>query len=80
MKWSREPVLISAIVAGLLVAIGGALVDVANGIDVLAAIGQALLELALVVGGGAVARSQAYSPETAETIMDADAFLRDRGV
>lgn len=80
MKWSREPVLISALVAGLMVAIGGALVDIAGGVNVLAAIGQALLELALVVGGGAVARTQAYSPETAEQIMDADAFLRDRGI
>lgn len=79
MKWSKEPVLISAIVAGLLVAIGGAFTDVANGVDVLAAIGQALIEFAIVVGGGAVARTQAYSPDTAEDIMEADTFLRSHG-
>lgn len=75
MKWSREPVLISALIAGVLAAVGGALVTISQGVPVLAAVGTAITQIGLVVGGGYVARTQAYSPHTADQIMDADAII-----
>lgn len=78
-RWSNEPVLLSAIVAGLLAATAGALALLDSGGTLLAAAALWLGQVSVVVGGGAVARSRAYGPRTAEDIMDADAFLRDRG-
>lgn len=80
MKWSNEPVLLSAIVAGVLAATGGGLALLDAGASLLAAGALWLGQLSIVIGGGTIARTQAYGPKTAEDIMEADTFMRERGV
>ena len=72
---SNEPVRAAALIAGLLATIGGALIAVSQGVDVLAAVGTALAQLGLVVGGGEIGRANAWGPRTVDTIMDADAVI-----
>jgi hypothetical protein len=62
-----EPVMLYALLAGLLTAVGGALVAIGEGVDPLIAIGTAIISFGLVVGGGGLGRSQAYSPERHHT-------------
>lgn len=59
---STEPVRLYALIAGLLTAAGGALVAIGEGVDPLVAIGTAIVSFGVVVGGGELGRSQAYSP------------------
>lgn len=76
MRWSTEPVLISALVAGLLSSVGSLLIDLGAGIDLATAAGKAVAGFAIVVGGGALGRSQAYSPDTVESLhLDAETVL-----
>jgi hypothetical protein len=68
MKWSasNEPVLLSTIVAGALVAVSQALLLIDQGASLALAVGTALGALAVVVGGGAVARGHVtpWEPDT----------------
>ncbi|MBW3663586.1 MAG: hypothetical protein KY469_10845 [Actinobacteria bacterium] len=75
MKWSNEPVMLSALVAGLFIAASSALVLLDSGATLYLAIGTALGQLGIVTGGGAVARSHAWGPKTVDTIMDADVVI-----
>ena len=78
----REPVRVFAIVAGLLTATGQTLVAIGQHVDPLIAIGTALLSLAVIVGGGEVARSKAVAPATYDRDVDAEAvigYLEARG-
>ena len=61
-----EPVRLYALAAGLLTAIGGALVAIGEGVDPLVAIGTAIVSLGVVVGGGELGRARAYAPATVE--------------
>lgn len=75
VRWSNEPVLLSAIVAGVLVAAATVLLLLDGGATGLHAAAVGLLELATVIGGGKIARGRAYGPETVDRILDADAVL-----
>lgn len=75
MKWSNEPVLLSTIVAGLLAASAAALAVIDAGGTLLAAASLWLAEVAIVVGGGVIARSQAWGPRSVDEIMDAEAVV-----
>lgn len=77
MDLSTEPVRIYALVAGLLTAIGGALVAIGEGVDPLVAIGTAIVSFGVVVGSGELARTQAYAPATVDQVMDAEAVIGD---
>ena len=68
LNWSEEPVVLSALIAGLLVAAGGTLV----------AIGQGLAEFGIVVGGGFLGRSRAYSPRRYEDDIEAHDYILER--
>lgn len=73
MRWSNEPVLLSALIAGLLTSIADALILVDRGASVALALAVALGQFAVVVGGGVVARTQAYGPETVrDQFLDAE--------
>lgn len=67
-----EPIRWTALIAGLLAAVGPALVSVSNGTPVLEAAGVALAAFGLVVGGGELARTQAWSPASVEREFTAD--------
>lgn len=71
----NEPVRISALLAGLLVAVSTALLAIDGGATWQFAVGQALAYLGLIVGGGEVARSQAWGPKTVDEVMDAEAVI-----
>ena len=75
MKWSNEPVLLSALLAGILAATASALAILDAGGTTLAATGLWLSEVAIVVGGGALARTQAWSPSSVDEVMDAHAVI-----
>lgn len=73
MNLQTEPVRLMALIAGILVAVSTALLALDAGQSVYAALGQALAYLGLVVGGGELARTQAYAPSTVEdqrTLLD----------
>lgn len=78
LNWSEEPVVLSALIAGLLVAAGGTLVAIGEGIDPLVAIGQGLAEFGIVVGGGFLGRSRAYSPRRYEDDIEAHDYILER--
>ena len=66
----REPVAVSAIVVGVGTAIAAFLSAWGGGQDWRLALATALGILVASIGGGAVARSKAYSPVTVETIIE----------
>lgn len=73
-----EPIRWTALLAGLLAAVGPALVSVSNGTPVLEAAGVALVAFGLVVGGGELARTQAWSPQGHEAKVREVAEVRDQ--
>ena len=76
-KLANEPVLTWATIGGLLVAVGGALIGIGEGVNPAVAWGGGLIEFGVVIGAGTAARSRAYGPRTVDTVMDAEAVIRD---
>lgn len=74
MNLQTEPVRLMALVAGILVAVSTALLALDAGQSVYFALGQALAYLGLVVGGGELARTQAWAPAT----VGREVEVRDR--
>lgn len=68
MRWSNEPVLISNLVSGLLVAVSSALLLLDQGASIYLAVATFLGSLAVVVGGGVVARQTAWSPQSVRRV------------
>lgn len=71
----REPIRYAVYAAALLAAIGTLMIDLASGVALLAAGGKALLSLSVVAGGGELARSQAWAPDTVNNIIDAETVI-----
>lgn len=75
MRWSNEPVILSALAAGAFIAASSALILLDQGATLYLALGTALGQYGLVIGGGAVARQTVYGPKTVDEVMDADAVI-----
>ncbi len=75
MNMQTEPVRLTALIAGIVAAIGGLLLDLSQGATILHAAGEALLELSIIIGGGEVARAHAYAPRTYNDDVDAHAVI-----
>lgn len=71
----REPVRLAAALAALVLTVGGFLTAWGGGVDWRIALGGALTAGATTLAGGEWARSRAYSPATADVIMDAHAVI-----
>lgn len=77
---NREPIRYAVYIAALIAAAGTMLIDLSSGVALAAAAGKALLSLSVVVGGGEVARAQAWAPDTVNNIIDAETVItRDEG-
>lgn len=72
-----EPIRYTALVAGLLTATATVLTLLGQGTDLLTALGTAIAQLALIVGGGELARTQAWAPESVDRILDAESVLSE---
>lgn len=55
---TQYPVFTIATIAGLLTAMGTALISIGQGVDPLVAIGTAIISAGVVIGGGALASTQ----------------------
>ncbi len=73
-----EPIRWTALIAGLFAAVGPALIGIADGVHPLAAAGGALVAFGLVVGGGELARTQAWSPQGHDVKVREVAEVRDQ--
>lgn len=75
MRWSNEPVFLSAIVAGFLIAVSSALFLLDQGASLYLAAGTAIGQFGVVLGGGVIGRQNAYGPKMVDTIIDAEAVI-----
>lgn len=71
----REPVLLWVLGFAFVGHVGATLVAIAEGVDPLVAIGTALAAYSTTAGGAKVAQTQAWSPVSADRIMDAHAVI-----
>lgn len=76
MNLHTEPVRLIVLIAAIFATVGPALVAIGEGVDPLVAIGTAVAAFGALLGGEEFARSKAYAPATVDTIVDAEAVIR----